>query len=109
VVVGAPNGAKVKGACHPEFNGLGKIASRARAEGKGGLEVCIRATVGWTLVPGSGVLVQDEVANGAPGLGPKEETPDHFCQIFHIVRTDRGRSAGVTMHVEAKETRTVAR
>lgn len=68
-----------------------------------GLDVrpCVTADPGWKVKPKSGHLVQDELVNGASGFTRvNEETEDHFCGSFHIVRANKGRSAGSSMHAE---------
>jgi hypothetical protein len=61
---------------------------------------CVTADAGWKVKPKSGHLVQDDAGNGGPGFTGTEETEDHYCGSFHVVRNNKGGSAGLTMHAE---------
>lgn len=70
--------------------------------------VCIQASDGWKIKKGSGQIVIESIVNGSLGQPlPPEESEDHYCATFHIVRSDRGRSAGVAAHLEAVEVQTL--
>ncbi|SAL80472.1 hypothetical protein AWB67_05630 [Caballeronia terrestris] len=69
------------------------------------VKACVSAEDGWIIKNGSGHVVIDSIANGSLSPPAQEETPDYYCATFHIIRSDRGRSAGLEAHVEAVQTR----
>jgi hypothetical protein len=68
---------------------------------------CVTADVqhGWSLMPNSGTTITDSIANGSIGVTSNTYNGETFCTTFHMVRADRGHSAGVQAHAQAIQTR----
>ncbi|MBP2315463.1 hypothetical protein [Azospirillum soli] len=84
---------------------VGSHAGDPAGDGNDAL-ACVYAEDGWSIVPNSGSLVQDgQPANGSIGITNTEYNSQHFCVTYHIIRTDRGRSAQANAHAQAVQSR----